>query len=114
MLPENKIQITKAYQAKGHIVVMVGDGVNDALVLAQADMTLLQVRQARMTPLKRHIYSPYSRGSGSCARFVEDCSANHADWQDEPDIYLHPQSCGIIIGSLWHLLACAHHGAIPI
>ena len=37
-LPEDKIEVVPEYQAKGHMVVIVGDGVNDAPALAQAQV----------------------------------------------------------------------------
>ncbi|PJG84030.1 copper-translocating P-type ATPase [Caviibacterium pharyngocola] len=68
VLPDGKAQAIQALQQQGHKVVMVGDGINDAPALAQADVSIamgsgsdIAVETAELT-LMRHSISAVADG----------------------------------------------------
>ena len=100
LLPENKVEIAEQIIDKGRITAFVGDGVNDAPVLARVDAGIamgglgsaaameaadvvimddnpkkisLAIRIGRKTCQGKHMVCPYNQAAGTCSRRIRAC-----------------------------------------
>jgi len=62
--PEGKRCIIEALQRRGHRVAMVGDGMNDAPVIAQADASIALASGSRLAQVRADMIIPDSRLEG--------------------------------------------------
>jgi Cu2+-exporting ATPase len=68
--PESKRQIVTALQAQGRCVAMLGDGMNDAPVIAQADVSIALAEGATLAQARADFISLNSRPSDVSALFT--------------------------------------------
>lgn len=67
--PESKRQIVTAFQAQGRCVAMLGDGLNDAPVIAQADVSIALAEGATLAQARADFISLNSRPADVAALF---------------------------------------------